>query len=216
MKDLINQLFANLDSWRHFPSYQLERRADIFFSVYLADFLEETRGYDVQAIIPEFPIRVGTVDLRTHVNKSFKIDYLVKLRIPNKVIFIELKTDDTSRREKQDSCLREAKKKGMTALLLGLKKIYAATNAKSKYDHLLRALESADLIRFNDHGGFDPIDQASEISILYLQPHAQDETDTITFSEMAEYVGKRQDDLSKRFSESLMLWASVTAGASSA
>lgn len=35
----INDLFDNLDTWRHLPAYQLERCADIFFSLYLPDLL---------------------------------------------------------------------------------------------------------------------------------------------------------------------------------
>jgi hypothetical protein len=30
----LDSVFAHLDRWRHLPNYQLERRADIFFSVY--------------------------------------------------------------------------------------------------------------------------------------------------------------------------------------
>ncbi len=33
----LNELFDNMDSWRHLPAYQFERRADIFFSIYLPD-----------------------------------------------------------------------------------------------------------------------------------------------------------------------------------
>jgi len=31
----INELFDLLDDWRNLPSYQLERRADIFFAIHL-------------------------------------------------------------------------------------------------------------------------------------------------------------------------------------
>ncbi len=33
--DPLDIIFRHLDHWRHLPSYQLERRADVFFSVYL-------------------------------------------------------------------------------------------------------------------------------------------------------------------------------------
>jgi hypothetical protein len=39
MSDTISKIFDNLDSWRHLPSYQLERRADIFFAAYLPELL---------------------------------------------------------------------------------------------------------------------------------------------------------------------------------
>jgi hypothetical protein len=44
MSEPIQQLFENLDSWRHLPAYQLERRADVFFSVYLHPMLAERFG----------------------------------------------------------------------------------------------------------------------------------------------------------------------------
>ena len=212
MNSLIDQLFANLDVWRHFPAYQLERRADVFFSIYLPDYLETERGFDVQAIIPEFPIRVGTIHSKKEINKSFKVDYLIKVRNPNRILFIELKTDNTSRRDRQDWYLSAAKKKGMQSLLRGLQQIYRATNSKSKYGHLLRALEKAELIRLADHNGFEIIPQENDISILYLQPTG-DADNTITFDQLANFVGKKQDDLSRRFSQSLREWAVTTAGA---
>ncbi len=46
--DIVDSLFDRLDAWRHLPNYQLERRADIFFSLYLAEALEEKYGTDTQ------------------------------------------------------------------------------------------------------------------------------------------------------------------------
>jgi hypothetical protein len=58
----INQLFNNLDVWRHLPAYQLERRVDIFFSLYLAEVLQKKFNLpEVPVLIPEFPIRYGLV-----------------------------------------------------------------------------------------------------------------------------------------------------------
>lgn len=212
MNNLINQLFANLDIWRHFPAYQLERRADVFFAIYLPEFLKLEMDYDVQSIIPEFPIRIGTIHSKSDINKSFKVDYLVKVRNPNRVLFVELKTDNKSRRDKQDWYLQVAQKKGMLSLLRGLQEIYHASNSKPKYDHLLRALHEANLIRLSEKKGFELVEQENEISILYLQPSGKS-ANTITFLQLADFVGKKQDDLSKRFSESLRKWALTTAGA---
>ena len=36
----VAELFNRMDEWRTFPSYQLERRADILFPLYLAEVLE--------------------------------------------------------------------------------------------------------------------------------------------------------------------------------
>jgi len=209
---LIDKIFANLDTWRHFPAYQLERRADIFFSIYLPEYLKSVRGYDVRSVIPEFPIRVGTIHSKKWVNKSFKIDYLITLRNPNQILFVELKTDQSSRRPKQDWYLKEARKAGMPALLDGLRKIYHATDSANKYRHLLRALKDAGLIRSIGKTTFDIIEDKYKISILYLQPKGRGKK-IITFIQLADFVGKNRDELSSRFSQSLREWAKRTPGA---
>ena len=54
----LNRLFANLDRWRHFPDYQLERRADVFFSLYLPTAIEHLTGVAIaEPVIPELPLR---------------------------------------------------------------------------------------------------------------------------------------------------------------
>ena len=49
----ICDIFELLDKWRHLPDYQLERRADIYFAMFLPDVLEAR--YGPCEIIPEFP-----------------------------------------------------------------------------------------------------------------------------------------------------------------
>ena len=69
--DAVTRLFDLLDQWRHFPAYQLERRADIFFALYLPGIIEHALGVKVDArVIPEFPIR------KEHSRRSTKVDYL--------------------------------------------------------------------------------------------------------------------------------------------
>ena len=56
--DPLDALFRNLDTWRHLPNYQLERRADIFFSIYLKGVAEEFTGADLdEVVIPELPLK---------------------------------------------------------------------------------------------------------------------------------------------------------------
>ncbi|NDP20943.1 MAG: hypothetical protein GZ091_07680 [Paludibacter sp.] len=54
---LIDQLFDRLDDWRNLPAYQLERRSDIFFSLYLKDIIQSYYQQKVEHIIPEFPVK---------------------------------------------------------------------------------------------------------------------------------------------------------------
>jgi hypothetical protein len=98
----VDELFNNLDQWRHLLSYQLERRADVFFSIYLPSILQSKLGIKIEGIIPEFPVRKGTIQIESESNRSVKIDYFVKVKGTNDVLFVELKTDDSSRRVNQD------------------------------------------------------------------------------------------------------------------
>jgi len=207
--ELINELFANLDSWRHLPSYQLERRADIFFSIYLPDFIQSKFGATVQTLIPEFPVRVGTVVPEVDINMSYKIDYVARLKNTDRVLFIELKTDNQSRRPEQDSYLKNAKQQNIPSLVKGIHQIYQATNAKQKYGNLESALERAGFVQKD----FQVIETLYEINIIYLQPKAEpNDSSVIGFSEFADFVGKHSDHLSQRFAESLRRWATEDAG----
>ena len=40
MENKIEKIFSNLDIWRKLPKYQLERRLDIFFTIYLKEIVE--------------------------------------------------------------------------------------------------------------------------------------------------------------------------------
>ncbi len=74
----IHLLFNLLDDWRTLPAYQLERRADIFFAIYLDKILEKHKGVKINLIIPEFPVRLGSLpDHNPLDNRSYKIDCLV-------------------------------------------------------------------------------------------------------------------------------------------
>ena len=104
--EILTQLFDRMDERRHLPNYQLERRADLLFSLYLPQALEAKLGFPVRAdLVPEFPVRIGTIYPRIPINKSFKIDYLALSTSGDHAVFVELKTDGHSRRAKQDEYL---------------------------------------------------------------------------------------------------------------
>jgi len=70
--DPLERVFRHLDRWRHLPNYQLERRADIFFSVYLGAVVEEFTGVALEEeFLPEFPLKRELSD------KSVKVDYVL-------------------------------------------------------------------------------------------------------------------------------------------
>lgn len=150
----IDTLFNRLDAWRHFPNYQLERRADIFFSLYLPEVLEDKLGFPIRTeLIPEFPVHKVTInnDNNGHKgHKSVKIDYIALSKndeSPITALLVELKTDGGSLKPSQTDYLKAARKKGLKKLLEGLLIIFRATDSKSKYFCLLSYLESLRLLR---------------------------------------------------------------------
>jgi len=62
----IDTLFNRMDAWRHFPNYQLERRADIFFALYLPEVLEAKLRFAVPGCRSIYPLRGVRRELRDH------------------------------------------------------------------------------------------------------------------------------------------------------
>lgn len=219
--EIINRLFETLDSWRHLPNYQLERRADIFFAMYLKDVLEQKYGTVLKpVIIPEFPIRVGVIYEETDSNKSFKIDYVLFSQDGKLAYLVELKTDDKSRKNAQDKYLELASKAGMPALLNGIVDIYYASSRKNKYRHLLALLQAAAQIEIsanteNRDLARSDIQVTSEVAgapkIVYVQPNGAGEG-CINFAEFADFVESLSSPISARFASSLREWAKQEAG----
>jgi hypothetical protein len=98
--DPLDVVFRHLDHWRHLPAYQLERRADIFFSVYLKSVIEEVAEVALEdEIIPELPLKGDLIWPELPTNKSVKVDYALFAKDRSRVFFVELKTDSASRRD---------------------------------------------------------------------------------------------------------------------
>ncbi len=214
----IAALFDRLDAWRHFPAYQLERRADIFFALYLREVIEGELGVEVaEPVIPEVPIK------HAHSAQSFKADYLL-CRTDHAVVYlVELKTDPRSRRNEQDVYLAKAAEAGIAALLEGIRDIVLATNHRRKYFHLLNELSKLGLLRLPpdlENQMFSKskpnvVSLLREISftevqpkleVVYIQPLPSETSDHIDFECFAKYVAAHPDPLSQRFSESLLRW----------
>lgn len=131
----VTSLFDLLDQWRHHPAYQLERRADIFFAMYLREVIEQELGVSLhEHIVPEFPIK------HEHNNQSGKVDYLLAARDHSEVFFVELKTDARSRREAQDEYLGRARGLGFARISRDLVQIMLNTTEHEKYEHLARSM----------------------------------------------------------------------------
>ena len=225
----IDMLFDRMDAWRHLPNYQLERRADIFFSLYLPEVLEAKLKFAVQPVlVPEFPVRIGTIYPHIPIDKSYKIDYVALSVAADKAVLVELKTEGMSRRPEQDEYLKAAQKVGLVCLIEGLLDIFRATNAKRKYFCLLEYLERMGLLSIPiqmkeimmrpNLQGVNELSRKIEITvksteslIVYVQPNG-DSKDIISFCEFAEIVQRHDDPVSLRFATSLREWAEIKAG----
>jgi hypothetical protein len=212
-------VFDRLDAWRHFPGYALERRADIFFSLYLREVIEAELHVELaDTIIPEFPLK------HAENNQSDKVDYLLCSHDRLRIFLVELKTDLASLRQIQSEYLSRAQTSGLTTLLHDVCAIVKATNYRPKYHHLLRDLSTLGFLTFPPEieAGLAsgqgrkvaallqkigvPELSTSAIEIVYIQPQHSNEPNRIDFETFARHVARHPDPLSQRFSESLLRW----------
>lgn len=211
----ITELFDLLDKWRYFPAYQLERRSDIFFAIYLKTLISQQYMFQIDAIIPEFPVRIGTI-YTIESNESFKMDYVAVCQEKKKVFLVELKTDISSVRENQIKYFRRAQKINIKGLIDGLIKIYDATSQKNKYQNLLREVERLGWLTQTSDGIVNN-DKAYEIDILYILPNKKqiehisdlqnDETfKVLTFDDIIRILKPYHDEVAARFIQSLERW----------
>lgn len=227
--DLINNFFDRMDSWRHLPSYQLERRADLIFSLYLRQVLQKHTGVELQEqIIPEFPVRIGTIYEDVPIDKSYKIDYVAISSDGKKAFLVELKTEGESRRDSQDKYLLAAQNAGMASLLAGIVQIFKATQAKHKYLCLFDLLELLGQVRMppsltgvvreksaqfqiSEADGIEVTSRVESMRVLYIQPNG-DGQNVINFKQFAAEIQDNEDVFAARFATSLREWACVPAG----
>jgi hypothetical protein len=225
----INQLFDLLDRWRHLPKYQLERRADIFFALYLREFLQERFKIQLAPeLVPEFPIHLAAIYGEDTGEKSCNVDFLAIAADHSVAFFVELKTEGLSRHDEQDNYLLAAQRVGLPALLSGVFRIAAASRKKPKYLHLLFLLERLGLVSLppairQRHATGDLRGLTRDlamaavqvvmcpIQVIYFQPAASNENE-IGFAEFGKWLERFDDPLSQRFRQSLRSWSSSNAG----
>jgi len=229
--DPTNAIFGRLDAWRHLPAYQLERRADIFFAIYLREVVSAFTGVALSdTIIPELPLKRDLIWPQTPGNQSVKLDYCLFAADGSRVFFVELKTDDGSRRAQQDEYLTKAAQLGFRAIVAGIRDIVLATTAHQKYHHLVALLageglldvppDLSELLYPKPQRGLKErlrqltvTDRDPSIEVLYIQPTATDHDRCIDFAEFAKHVEVHQDPFSQAFAEHLRRWAVTPAGA---
>lgn len=114
----MDKLIERLKEWKGLPDYQMERRVDLFISLYLEEVLNAKYVCeDMKIVCPEFPVRALKIigsgkkwenpelsldDIKPVCTRhSTKIDYLCYSAEINSLYLVELKTDSASFEIKQ-------------------------------------------------------------------------------------------------------------------
>jgi hypothetical protein len=225
--DPLEVVFRHLDQWRHLPNYQLERRADIFFSVYMKAVVQEFAGVELEdEILPELPLKRDLIWPELPTSKSVKVDYALFAKDRSCVFFVELKTDGASRRDAQDNYLEIARRLGFRRIVEGVRAILLSTTAHQKYHHLATSLARlgyleipADLASYiypsPKPGVLAQVERITvaqhnpPIEVIYVQPKATDADRCIDFTRFAEQVRRHGDPFSIRFADHLLAWRAL-------
>jgi len=204
--NIIESFDALLD-WKKLPAYRAEPRVDFIVAGALPEILKERYKEEIKLIIPELPIRIGSIYPKININKSYKVDFYILLD-GGKNIFIEFKTDSNSRRNKQDEYLQAAKNVGMKKILEGIIEISKASKYKTKYSYLLNKLISHSLIFSAKDASKIKVKKSikDKIDILYIQPKSKNQNE-IGFDEIAEIMKNSNDKFYKHFSKILKSWS---------
>ena len=138
MEDKVEKIFNLLTKWYKYPKYQLERRLDIFFTIYLPEILKkEGINVELDDIFPEFPLK------KENNNQSENADYAI---FENKddetnLYLVELKTEMNSISLTQTDYYKKAQKKNLIDLLGEIIEIQKHSRQRDKYEKLLEDIE---------------------------------------------------------------------------
>ena len=196
--------FARLSDWKKLPAYKAEPRIDSLVGYYLPEILSAYLGREIIGIIPELPIRLGTVKPKhegtSYADRSYKVDFLAVAK-SDLCYLVEFKTDSGSRREAQDTYLKEARQVGVAAILQGIRRIASVSSFRKKYAHLLAKLQEYELL--------DAQPTARRFEIVYVQPsNPPGETNGIDFAWIADWLDARYSgEFEREFACTLRAWA---------
>lgn len=149
----VSQIFNLMDRWRHLPGFRLEGRLAPFFELFLQHILAESLDVVIHpVVIPEFPLRKGSLLGENGRNQSYNVDYAAFSDDRKKAFLVELKTDMSSIDDGQKKYLINARDKGIATLVCGILKICGSKGIRkrSKYVHLLHHLAILELVKIPD------------------------------------------------------------------
>ena len=207
---MIDEYFATLEDWKKLPAYKLETRIDSLVGFALPRVLESMHGLQTRIIVPELPLRLGTVNPKladkSYADRSYKVDFYIRTKC-GRNLFIEFKSDSGSRRQKQDDYLQCASNLKMDQVLGGILQIAGVSTFKEKYGHLLGKLRQASLIDETK-----PLVGPEDIRVMYVQPkHLAGDSDKelILYPKLAAVIRSvfPGGELMERLALSLEKWA---------
>lgn len=207
----IEIIFKLLEKWRKFPKYQLERRLDIFFALYLPEILKKVPNINIEVthndIIPEFPLKKNNSCSSTNVDYAIFSNENGKI----KLYLLELKTDMNSIDNEQITYYKKAKEKGFLQILTDIIKIQKKSSQWKKYDNLLEYIKNNyGIIRNTTSIGsqkrknWEIVKESiiEEIEIIYLVPKEDErirQYKIITFENVINIIKNNYDNISVEF-----------------
>jgi len=204
-----HEYFLMMQDWKKLPAYRMEPRIDSYIGYFLPAIAKEFLSDEIMGIIPELPIRLGTIkpelQKKRYADLSYKVDFYL-LGSSGSNYFLEFKSDNTSRRDKQDVYLKEASQIGMKKIVNGILKISSVSTYIQKYSYLLDKLKTLKIL--NEDNMYTG--RSDEIKIIYLQPRNEDnEKNCIEFLQVAEWLERNngKDGFESYFASALRMWA---------
>ena len=188
-KDFIESLMEHIMEATMIPKAQVERAVGPILSMFLADVLTETLADDsdlsgpINMICPEFPLK------KAHNRQSTNIDWLMLNKTRGMLLFVELKTSDTSVNSSQNAIYHErihqVKDQGGGFLVQDVEALRDASSESGKYQYLLEEM----ITPYRDQ-----ISACREAKLVYLvpksaRPRLQGHADCVlSFSELSKTI----------------------------
>ena len=206
----ITKYFEMLIDWKQLPAYRIEPRIDSFIGFYLPGLLNHYFSDKIIGVIPEFPLRLGTIhpehNEKNFAQRSYKVDFYA-LSDCGKNYFVEVKTNSSSRRDKQDKYLHLSTKVGMKNIVEGVIQISKVSSYKIKYNYLKAKLSDLGLI--DDLDNFSG--KSEKIEILYVQPkrlYSDEGKLVIDFAYISDWLSSEypNNQFALEFSDTIKKW----------
>jgi len=208
---MLEKLLSMIMDWRNLPAYRLEPRFDPFIAYYLPEiFTKLLTNKTYKFIIPELPLQRGMLYGANEAskNKSVKVDFALISFDRRSVILVEVKTDDSSRREEQDDYLKIAEQRGWLRIIEGILAIARATPDEyvAKYDKLLQIMSRLEYINYSVDDASDTrsikrailsatpsqLCDSVDLAVYFVQPTG-DAKNVINFLQFADFIDQSSD-----------------------